>query len=57
MEIGKDDKYIDFVWNYEQIVVLIYGKPTKLGVYAEEIVIKRGDETLRYSRHDGQIKP
>jgi len=57
MELGKDDKYIDFVWNNEQIVVPTYGKPTKLGVYAEEIVIQRGDETLRYPRHDGKFKP
>ena len=57
MELGKDDKYIDFVWNNEQIVVPTYGQPTKLGVYAEEIVVKRGDETLRYPRHDGKIKP
>lgn len=57
MELGKDDEYIDSVWNNEQIVVPTYGKPTKLGVCAEEIVVKRGGETLRYPRHDGQIKP
>lgn len=38
-------------------MVPTHGKPTKLGVHVEEIVIKRGDETLRYPRHDRQVKP